>query len=65
MRTCAIIATNLSFSEWAETFGDAKVTTALLNRLTHHYHVPKAGNDSFRFRAGATAPKTRKDKSLA
>ena len=57
--TSVMITTNFTFAQWSSVLGDAGMTTALLDRLTHHCHIVESGNESYRFRHSAKEAKGR------
>jgi DNA replication protein DnaC len=50
LRGSLLVTSNLAFADWTEVFGDARLTGALLDRLTHRCHILEFAGESYRFR---------------
>ena len=55
-RGSVIVTTNLPFDEWTEVFGSERLTSALLDRLTHHVHILEMNGESYRLRQSRLRP---------
>jgi len=63
-RRSVIVTTNLGFADWTQVFGDATLTAALLDRLTHKAHIIHCNWDSYRLKETLKTKKRSADKQI-